>query len=259
MPWDEPEKPKRPSARRSVRSDNYEDIEETSLEDLLDMGVDSETVLKMHRNSTNNRTETGSGTKPSGPRVEYRRARQAEKTNGEPINDLNASFDEMDITDELDDWGEKVILDGDDDDEYIDDYEAAIRDAFGEDCEQGFGSGTREGVSGPRSPEPAGDDEPIMALPPHRAVPQPSPAPAQEPTAGRRSQTARPANQQSSKPRTQQTRQTEASPSPSPAQPDKKDDGKKPVRRRRRRYEVEEEFLNPPGERPRMINGMPVL
>jgi Holliday junction resolvase RusA-like endonuclease len=34
----------------------------------------------------------------------------------------------------------------------------------------------------------------------------------------------------------------------------------KPKRRRcRRRYEIDEEFLNPPGERPRMLNGMPVL
>lgn len=89
-PWDEPRRPS-PSA--------YEDLRETSMEEIMDMV-----------------SESAGATEADGPRIEYRKAKQDDSA----FNDLKASFVEMDDDDQSF-WGEKVIQ-GDDDDEMVSDY-----------------------------------------------------------------------------------------------------------------------------------------
>ena len=229
MPWDEPERP----ARRSPSRSDYEDIKETSLEDLMDMVVDPSTV-----------PQPKSKPNSSGPRVEYRR-RSSSPSPSEVLDDLNSFFQEVDDGDEAF-WGDQVVGDSDDD-ELFDDYETAMRDVVKASGEE--------------------DHAPLMALPPHEYKSHPShrepaPYPTQAPTGERKkvveevseacSQDAVPSGK---KPASSRLKKSDAPPS----KKDSEDGAKKPVRRRRRRYEVEEEFLNPPGQRPRMINGMPVL
>lgn len=229
MPWDEPERP----ARRSPSRSDYEGIKETSLEDLMDMVVDPSTV-----------PQPKSKPNSSGPRVEYRR-RSSSPSPSEVVDDLNSFFQEVDDGDEAF-WGDQVVGDSDDD-ELLDDYETAMRDVVKASGEE--------------------DHAPLMALPPHEYKSHPShrepaPYPTQTPI-GERKQVVEDASEprtqdavpSGKKPASSRLRKSDASPS----KKDSEDGAKKPVRRRRRRYEVEEEFLNPPGHRPKMINGMPVL
>lgn len=242
MPWDEPERPKRRPARRSPGRMDYEDIEETSLEDLMDMVVDPSTVPQP---KSKPKARAKSRPEPSGPRVEYRR-QPSSPAPSEVVDDLNSFFQEVDDEDEAF-WGGQVVGDSDDD-ELLDDYETAMRDV----------------VNAAGGQVDDAEPEPLMALPPHEykshpAHRDPAPYPTQAPT-GKRKQVA----EEFAEPRSQRPAPSGKKPASSRSKasatkPSKKDGEKKPVRRRRRRYEVEEEFLNPSGERPEMINGMPVL